>query len=224
MEFVIVHKDRVVAGPMSWRKIFFQDEIKELTGTDVVLPATNSDGRPFHIDDDTHILYFAGIVQTFPIDDLLDDAAGPFYTIFEDHCTCYYTPETRSLEAVKGTLKSKVPALRFNKEVSGFFQDFKGNKVFIESNRIKRNVFSDGAPGKWKFATGAQAVDPTGRTDVTGVYVRTGEVWLDVTTEDLAFLDGKLKEHVTNSFQWEHDKMLEIDALNTLEECKNYTY
>lgn len=223
MDFVVVYKDRVVAGPMPWRKNFFQDEIKELTGTEVVLPASNSDSRAFHIDEDTHILPFAGTQATFPIDELLDDAAGPFYTFFEDYCTNYYTPVARSLETVKGILKSKVPALRFNKEISGFYQDFNEYKVLIPTTRNKRNQFSDGAPGKWKFVTVATREEETPR-GTTSTYVSLGDVWLDVTTEDLSFLDGKLKEHVAASFQWEHDKLLEIDSLNTLEECKNYTY
>lgn len=216
MEFVLVHKDRVLLGPISWRKRAFEQDLKDELGIETILPAVNTDGRPITIDEDTRILYFAGVQQTIPIDELLDEPAGPYYIFYENYCTSYYNPVPRNINSVKGIVKSRVPGARYSKETGGVIVSVNTSEYLVSTLREERNLFSSGIAGLWKM----KKVNRITINEKEQIFI--SDDWVNLTSENLTTIDNAIKQHVSDSFAWENAKYAAIDALNTLQECKDF--
>lgn len=203
--FVIVHENFVVWGPKPWNKLGFEDVLRTDCEVEYTLPQRNDNQDPFIINENTKILKAIGLDNP-EINPKIQRLNGPYYNFYDDRAEYYYLPEDLPIDFVRGNLKSTVAANRYNAEISGIKQTIQDHEVTIDTTRDGRQIFfdtylamGDSETINWKFP----------------------EMWIAVTKLNIEqiVLAGKL--HIQTCFDWENNKVIEIDNATTLTDLNN---
>lgn len=201
--FVIVYQNSVILGPMRWNRFRFQNTIfEDCEEFSVTLPDRNDDFTPIIVSDDIKILP----VQGTPNPDYnpkIEILHGPFYEFTDTVAISSYTVEPMHVESVKNQLKAVIANNRYNKEIAGVTVKIQNNDVKVDTTRESRQhlihryiLMNDDDTLQWKF----------------------NDVWLTLSKEEVSFLVTSGANHVQTHFDWEADKVKEINSANTLQE------
>jgi len=195
--FVIVNSGSVILGPMPWRKLFFENTLKDDLEIDITLPQTHT--GVYDIDANTKILPVV-ISQEPVFNSKTERLNGPFWTITTTEATGSYTVESLPIEAVKNALKAKIAENRWKKEIDGVKVTIQGTEITALTDRTERNVYLQayqlGNTGAtWKFDEG----------------------WLVLSNAELLTIVNAIMGHVQTCFAWESGKVQEIENATTLE-------
>lgn len=202
MNFVLTNNGIVQQGPNNWNKLLFQSELEEL-GITYELPKTNTD-----------FISISESVKIYPIDGVdvpnyntkTEQLAGPYYTYTNNSARITYSIVPKSIEIVKLELKGIVSSNRYALEIAGTTTTIQGNEVTLDTSREGRSNYSQ------QFLIMA---------DTDTVTWKFSNKWLTLTKSELGQCVSAISAHVQAQFQWELDKIVEIDACNTLEELDN---
>ncbi len=228
MLFVIVKGTQVFLGPVTWNANWFRSVIRDDFDIDFVPLTTNDLGKPITVMNDIKILPVTQINQP-PLNELSQTYAGPFWTISEESAEASYTVVDRPLDHIKGDMRSKISAIRYVKETSGFTVSLNDQQILIPTGRDQRSTFMNGLAGTWKLKTmqtlqvpclprpGEEASPELLMTTET-ITVEGPPVWMTLTEEDLNTINTQIKQHIQSAFDWEAARMIEVDAATTNEE------
>lgn len=203
--FALVYNGKIEVGPRDWSwppfKSFLDDNILDTSA----LPRTVPNGP---IVTDTWKILPVEAPSMPTIVAPYEQPAGPYWTIHEDHITGEYQVAPINMEVVKSQLKATVTANRYEVEVQGILLTIQGQQVTIDTARGSRDIFfqtylalGEAETVNWKFP----------------------ETWLELTKLDLGLIVQSGKAHIQSTFDWEKDKLLEIDAATTREELEALT-
>lgn len=200
--FVIIHENFVVWGPKPWNKLSFEDVLRTDCEVSYTLPARNDEQTPIIINENTKIVK-AITLDNPEINPKIQRLNGPYWNFYDDYAESYYLPEDLPVDFVKGNLKGIIAAKRYEKEIAGFTMPVQGQMVSIDTSRDGRTIYFDTylALGNeetvgWKFP----------------------ERWMNLTKTDLGQIVFAGKTHIQGCFNWEANKIAEIDAATTLAE------
>lgn len=205
--FVIVHDNRVILGPMRWNRFRFENEIFEECEISVTLPNRNDAFEAINVSDCIRILPIQG-TENPPYDTVIETLHGPFWQFTDTHAISSYEVMKLPVDAVKNQLKAKAAEERWRCEIAGFDLELQGQTVRIDTNRGSRDgyaqqymLLADGSTVNWKFSS----------------------CWLTLSKTELGTIAAAVTAHVNNSFNWEAEKISEIDACLTLEALSSVT-
>ena len=201
--YVLEHQNQVINGPRTWNYHSFQSSLEDDLEIIISLPRQKYDNDIIVINDDTHI-YKAELVSP-EHDPKFEYLHGPFWDFTTGIAVGTYTKETYDVNTIKGKLKEIVTANRYNKEIAGVKTTVQGLEVTIDTSRDGRNIFvhkyvlmQDTDVAEWKFPEG----------------------WLTLTKSELGQIVSVGASYIQSQFDWEKNKMIEIDGLETVEELK----
>ena len=200
--FVLVHNNHVILGPMPWRKFFFENVIKDDLDADIVLPMKNDERTPFEFGYlNLRILPVVHLPMAQPIKPKFQVADGPYWNFKDFHAEEYYLPKLKSLEQIRGELKSIVTDNRWKLEVGGAKVTIRDIEYTADTERESRSTYlqalqlgADNA--RWKFPEG----------------------FITLSLAELGLVVQSVMMHVQASFDWESAKHAEIDAAATVAE------
>jgi hypothetical protein len=193
--YVLVHKERVLVGPRDWNRPMFEGALQKLK-LETLLPRRDPQELPFIIDEDTYITNAATVIP--PHDEVIETYHGPYWN-FENKNLAVGTYEIkeRPLGSIKEILINQAAAERYRKEVSGAKITIQGLEVSLDTSRDGRNIFlqkytlmSDTDTVNWKFPEG----------------------WLTLTKAELGAVVFAGASHIQSTFDWEKEKVEEIEA------------
>lgn len=210
MNYVIVqNKQTVLLGPMPWRQRMFQREIDDLLDAgDISQRYTIPPIAP-----ETNYLDLGEGIEIFPVintdvpayDPFYEQLAGPFYTYNNNEASAIYNAVPVSLDMSKAALKQVVTDNRYKKEQAGIKLTIQGNEITIDTARGSRDIF-------------LQTYATMGETET--INWKFPEMWISVTSTDMALIVSSGKAHIQTCFNWELSTHTAIDAATTVEELK----
>jgi hypothetical protein len=206
MQYALIHNDTIEVGPRNWNYYYFleylEDEnlsIEDLPRRPPIESIISDDWKIFLV---TEVTYPENLNRTF------EELVGPFWTIHEDHITGLYNRKDRAIPAIKGDLKNTVAANRYVVETGKLEYTFgDGETVELYTEREQRMIYLN-----------TLSVLPDGET--VPFKFKGGKFRSAVTKAELSQIVTLSMNHVRSAFEWEAEKVAEIEALDTIEDLK----
>lgn len=198
--FVLVHKGRVLVGPMGWNRAMFDGNLEKL-GIRFTLPRFEPESLPLTIDENTTVkrVEFA---QT-EYNQKTQYLEGPYWDHSGAVSIASYQVKDQPIDSVRARLKETLAENRWKREVAGTKTTIQNLQVTVDTARGSRDVFvqkyllmAEDATVTWKFPEG----------------------WLTLTKSELGQAIQAGAAHVESAFKWESDKAIELDNCRTLTE------
>lgn len=198
--FALVHKQRVLLGPINWNRALFDANLTKL-GITYGLPRVAPAQLPLTIDQNT-VIY--AVEQTYPeYNSKIHYLEGPYWAFDTGKAVASYIVRDQPVDAVKNNLKTQAASARWEKEIAGAKTTIQNIEVSIDTARGARDIFvqkyllmTDQETVAWKFPEG----------------------WLTLTKTELGQAVQAGAAHVQQAFVWEEAKSQEITACTTLAE------
>lgn len=198
--YALVYKGRVINGPRDWNKYQFEGALeKEGIFFQVGRNSPFEDEIPILINEDAKILraryeYPEYNRRTQSLD-------GPFWEFTEKEAIGKFNVLYQGIEFIRNNLKQALAENRWRREVAGIEVEIQNTVVKISTGREDRNQFeilrNSGADNVlWKF----------------------NNIWLTLTSTDIATLADAVKNHVQITFDWEKEIFDLIDLTEIPEE------
>lgn len=185
--YVLVHKNKVLVGPMKWHPSMFAGALKKL-GLDLGIPRYAPRSLPLTLDYDTKIYHVQMThVQHNPRIEYLE---GPIWDFSSGTAVANYIVRAKSLDLVRGDLKAQAAKARWQKENLMSEITVKGTKVRVSISRESRanlslliSTAADSDIIKWKSNNG---------------------VWFDLTKAELQQVARDVNNKVQELYTEEH--------------------
>lgn len=201
--YAIVHKNRVILGPLAWAQKYYTDVLKIRHRIQANIPGQAPEQLPYRVDADTTIHL---VTENKPeIDAMVEYHYGPLWDLTSDVVVANYDIVPLPIESARNNFKALAAHERYKKEVSGTKTTVQGIEVTCDTSRDGRNIFlqalslmPDGGSSNWKFPEG----------------------WFTLTKAELTQVVYAGAAHIQAAFDWEKDINDQIDAAQTAEELK----
>jgi len=205
MQYALIHNGLIEVGPRNWNYYFFLEYLEDENLDTSLLPRKAPSEAI--VTDDWSILPVTQV--DFPqLDEPYEQLVGPFWTINSDHITGVYTKTNQNIDTIKGRLKERVAANRYQVEVGELNYTFSdGETVGLYTEREERTIYLN-----------TLLVLPDGET--TAFKFVDGKIRSAVTKPELSAIVTLGTNHIRDAFNWEATKTAEIDAATTIEELK----
>lgn len=203
--FALVHNNKIVVGPRSWNFSFFNEYLVEnqLDATSLTRPQPTQ----AIITDDWKILPVSITQPSY--DPILEQLAGPFWTIGETEITGVYNVVPQSLDTAKSKLKEAVTNNRYIVETTDIPYTFPDNQtVEIYASREERGIYLE-----------TMLVLPA---EMSIMFKFKGNTFKQVTKADLQAIVDVGMMHIQSAFAWESTKFDEIDAATSLQDLVGF--
>jgi len=196
---LVQNKTTVLLGPMSWRQRFIQSEINDLVDAgDLSTAYQVPPAEQGYVDLGDGFEIFPIVASTGTDHDPIYQAlAGPYYTYDSNLASESYTVLDQSLDSVKQNLRPVVAAERYRRENAGTSVTVQDQQVTVDTSRDNRNtlvqaflLMSETDTVNWKFPEG----------------------FLNLTYADIESVVSAGATYIQTQFNWEVDKLAEIDA------------
>lgn len=204
MEIALIHNNSLELGPMGFNVRYINSELEDLELDDRISPQSYKD-LPIHFSDGlTHLL---PLEKEIPSHDPKYHNVGNFtWEVIEENdvpvkVKLTYPILDKTLEEVKYIRKQEVKPERQQKENQVLSLTINNTDVQVLTSREERLLLSSkliASPGThfYKFAN----------------------TWLEITEQDLQYIINEIDSVVQSAYNWELQKLEEIDACATIDE------
>lgn len=204
--YALVVNNKIQVGPRSWNRGFFLDYLEDEALDTSDLP--RSAPKEPVITYDWSLLLITDTTYPDPFDSVYEQLVGPFWTVHSNHVTGLYNKTDSSINLIQGTLKNIVASNRYKVETGKLEYTFSdGQVVSLYTEREERMIYlntlqalPDGMTVSFKFKDGV---------------FRTG-----VTKVELQEIVNLGMTHIASVFEWEANKVAEIEAATSISELK----
>ena len=202
--YTLIHDNQLILGPIQYNYRMINSELEDLEMEQRVSPR-DYENVPIHFDDKTSLI---PAVQIIPPHDTRFESVGNFEweIIREDdvpvRVEMTYPINGKSLETIKYEYKQQVAPIRREKENTIIELEIADTTVTVSTSRDERLSYVSklvASPGHHNFKFG-------------------NDVWLQITTTELEYIIQQIDLKVQEAFDWEYEKIQEIDACETGEE------
>lgn len=201
MAYAIVHKGRVIVGPLAWAQKYYTDVLKIRHRITANIPGKAPEELPYVIDENTKI---HAVEENKPeVDVMTQYHYGPLWDLSGDVVVANYEIREQTIEDARNNFRAYAAHERYKKEVSGTKVTIQDTEVTVDTTREGRAAF-------------VQKYSLIGDEDV--VNWKFPEGWLTLTKDDLAAVTLAADLHVQQAFDWEKTINDEINAAETAEE------
>jgi len=205
MEFALIHNNQLILGPIGFNVRMINSELEDLELDDKISPQSYTN-LPIHFSDGiTHLVEIEKIVPEY--DPKYQNVGNFTWEIVEEDNTPVKVRTTfeigdKTLEEVKALRKQEVSPYRREKENTTISLMINGTSIDVSTSREERLLLASKftatpGPHNYKF----------------------GNIWLEITTEDLQYIITEIDKVVQEAFDWELAKLQEIDACTTIDEA-----
>lgn len=198
--YALVHKNRVILGPIDWNRGMFSFELEKYGYKDP-LPRNNPESLPIIFSDELRI---CEVKLEYPeYNRRTEWLNGPYWDFSTDVAVGTFTINPIEIHFIKANLRPEVAKVRYEKEILGTTITINNIELSIDTSREQRYVFqqkylmlNEGDTVNWKFKNN----------------------WMVLSKNDLKDIIVSIENHVQAAFDWEHNKLIEIDACATAEQ------
>lgn len=200
--YALVYKERVINGPREWNKYQFEGALeKEGINYQVGRSAPPEAQIPIVINSDAKILYARyEYPEHNPRTESLD---GPYWQFTNTEAIGSFNVGYQPIAYIRLNLKAALSDNRWKREVEGVDVTIQNTTVRVSTAREDRNQF--------------EILRAAGSSNVSWKF---GDVWLTLTSNDIATLADAVFNHVQAAFDWEKTVCDEIDAAQTPQELE----
>lgn len=193
--FVIVYKNNVILGPMIWNAGRFKTVIEEDCEITVSLPSSNQ--GYYEINDDIKIYP----VQTTPnpsYDSRTEFLNGPYYDFVDGVAISRMEVHQLDIVAAQNFVKADAAHTRWKKQNSGIQYNINGTDYTFPTDLQTKSTFH-------QYVT----------ADVDNLNWKVDQdTWITLSKSDIKNIFVAIVNHVQSAFDWEADKLLEINDTN----------
>lgn len=206
--YALIHNNQLIIGPMRFNVRYFNEELEDLE-INYNLTSTSVSQIPLHIDELTHIV---PVREEVPEHDPRFSKILPFsWEIIKDEnnipieLLLTYPIADKTLEEVKSEVKKLVKPERQRRENSIINLVLNDIEISVFTNRESRleyvsKLISSNGPHNFKFAN---------------------DVWALIEKTDLEYIINQIDSYVQQQYDWELNKIIEIDSCTSIEEVYN---
>jgi hypothetical protein len=204
MELALIHNNSLILGPIGYNVRMINSELEELEVEELINPSSYVN-IPIHFSDGlTHLLPLEKVI---PSHDPRYDNVGNFtWEIIKENeipikVVLTYPITNKTLEEVKELRKQEVSPVRREKENTTITLTVAETEVKISTSREERfslasKLAASPGPHRFKFEN----------------------TWVEITSEELQYIIHEIDIVVQAAFDWEFDKLQEIDACETIDD------
>lgn len=203
--YALVHKNKVISGPRSWNRAFFEFILKRKKIESGTIPKNPTETLPYQIDAETYIM--SATVVKAELNPFIQHHRGPLWEIQGDTAIATYEAVDTELEFAKSNYKNFLAATRYEKEVAGTTVTVQDREVSVDTSREGKVAFYQhySVMGKddtvdWKFSEG----------------------WLTLSKTEFGIVVQAITDHVQSAFGWEKEISEQIDGETVLEDLVKY--
>lgn len=198
--FVIVYNNSVILGPMRWNRFRFENEIQEECDFSVSLLDRNDNLDAVIVSDNIQILPVQG-TENPQFNPKIEFLNGPFWEFTDKSAIQSYRVESLPIDAVKNMLKEQVAVERWNKENSGTKITLNDVEYSFGTDKETRSILQNAV------------------SHLDGInWKHDRDTWILMTKENIQNTLSGILSYVQSCFDWEFNKIQEIDACETLKE------
>jgi len=201
MMYVIIHKGRVILGPLAWAQKYYTDVLKIRHRVEANIPGQAPEEMPYTIDENTKI--HEAVENKAQMDPMVQYYYGPHWDTSADVVVANYDVVDLPIESARNNFRALAAHERYKKEVSGVKVTIQDTEVTIDTTRGERDIFvqkyllmGEDDTVNWKFP----------------------EAWLTLTKQELGLVVQTGAGYIQGCFDWEKDVNDQIDAAETAEE------
>lgn len=191
--YALINGQQLILGPIAFNFRFINEELEEL-GVDYRVNSQDYQSVPITITEDIKIL--SARYDDPEYDPRFEYLTNLTYEITETEVIFRHSKATKPLEQVKDEYKVFVKPERKDRENTTISLTIKDTPVTVSTSRETRlellsKLLSNNGPYNFKFD---------------------GGIWLEITKEDLEYIISQIDLKVQEAFDWEYEKLAEIDA------------
>ena len=201
--YVLENNNIVINGPRVWNYHSFEATLEDDLEIITKLPLKKEDHEIITINENTHIYKAELISPEYNCN--FEYLNGPIWEFTTGIAVGTYVKENYDIDTIKGKLKNIVTANRYQKEISGITATIQGINITIDTSRDGRNIFVQ------KFVL---------MNDTDSVEWKFPESWLTLSKIELGEIISIGASYIQSQFDWEKNKLLEIETLQTIDELK----
>ena len=191
MLYALIDNNKIMVGPRTYRSSFFSDYLKT-KDISYNLPLEYDNSSIISITDSISILPVEEpIIPSY--DSLVEQLAGPFWTITDTKIIGEYKVVDRNHDAAQNDLKAKLSSFRYNKEIAGTTITIQGNEISLDTTRESRQ--------KWIEIYTTLSILGKGSI-ITYKFTKEG-IWLDLTISDVKSIISTIMGVVQDAYKWE---------------------
>lgn len=190
--YVLVHKERVLAGPMGWNRAIFDGNLEKLK-IKYSLPRDEPENLPLIIDDDTKI--YEARLEYPQYNSKIEYPHGPFW-IYSNIAYGTFQIIPIPIELIKNTLKETIAKNRYEKEISGVIVNIQNQNITFSTDREKRKVYYE------RLLT---------MVDTSSILWKENGNYILLSKTEMQQITNSISEHIQSLFTWEYNKIMEID-------------
>lgn len=200
--YILISNNVVLQGPREWSRRVFERTIADELGMSVDLPSNYDSTVPINISGSMATILRVRFLPEPVYDSRTHILDGPYWEFTSTEAVGRYEPRPKSVEAIKGEMRSEVAHNRWVREVSGTTATIQGVTVNLSTQRGDRDIYAQAfllqADGKtWKFDN---------------------NIWLTLTVQELGQIVNAVANHVSAAFVWEAGLNAAIDAAVTVDQ------
>jgi len=201
MSYAIVHKQRVILGPVAWAQKYFTDVLKIRHRITANIPGQAPEQFPYVIDENTSIYE---VVEDRPeFNAMTEYHYGPQWDISANPIVASYTVEQQTVESARENFKILAAHERYKKEVSGTKVTINGTEIAISTHRGDRDVYVQ------KYLS---------LNDEGTINFKFGQQWVNLSKQDLNNIITAINTKVQSAFDWEANIHTQINDAETTEQ------
>ena len=204
MELALIHNNSLILGPIGYNVRMINSELEDLEVEERLTPSSYQE-IPIHFTDNlTHLIPLEKNIPSY--DSKYEKENGFLWEIIKEGETptkvvFNYNITPRTLEEVKVIRKTEVSPVRREKENTLIKLTVSNTEVVVSTSREERvlmasKLASSPGPHRFKFQN----------------------TWVEITTQELEYILQEIDAVVQTAFDWEYDKLQEIDACETIDE------
>jgi hypothetical protein len=209
MAYLLIEKlhdgtDFVLLGPMEWRPRFFQSCLRDDLEIDFNVPLSNDTGEAIIVNEIARIIPVTDIGITGEFNPKIHHLIGPYYNFYDTYAEMYHTVQDKPIEVVREELKSIIASNRYKYEILGININIQDKDISLLTTRADRGLYLQA------YQLGTDSVN-----------WKFGTEFLTLSNIELGTIVQAIILHVQSAFDWEANKIIEIDSMLTLEDLNN---
>jgi len=191
--YALVNGEELLLGPISFNTRMINSELEDLE-LDYRVKSSDDANVPISISEEVKIIFARNDIPEH--DPRFQSVSQTSHTITDTEVVFSYTVSDKSLEQIKKEYKAGVAPERWNKENTTVTVTLYGKEITVSTSRENRlalvsKVVSDGGVHNYKFNDGE---------------------WVEILKTDLVTILNAIDDVVQAAFNWEYEKLAEIDA------------
>lgn len=196
--FALVNGQELLLGPIGFNIKMINSELEELELPNRVITSDYTQ-VPIHFTNDVHILPVRNEAPEY--DSRFETITQVSHTITDTEVIFYYEKTEKPLEQIKAEYKALVAPIRRDKETTHITLNLYDSNITVSTSRENRlglisKIMSGEGPYNFKF---------------------NNDTWIEITKNDLKYIVSQIDLKVQEAFDWEYNKLQEIDACKTKE-------